>query len=274
MKKIFPIATIILLTTTAIALFIFTTPSTQADSTNSVFQLRITGYVERPSNFTLADLQAMTKTTVSAAIYCVDAPNVVVEQGSWEGVKLWDLLNQTGVSPSAVKVALYASDGYSSDLSIDLAKQDNVILAYSKDGSLLSGLRLVVPGHWGYKWINQVQSIKLVNYDFLGRWESQGYSDDGLSQSDHGFGPSNPTTPPITESPTATIQASPSTSPKESPATSSPAAANSTLSSSQPQKNAQNIGAIEIVTTVIMIGVTALAVIPLVRFVKRKKNIS
>ena len=103
MKKIFLIATIILLTATAIALFIFTTPSTQADSTNSIFQLSITGYVDQPSNFTLADLQAMPKTTVSAAIYCVDAPNVVVEQGNWQGVKLWDLLNQTGVSPAAVK---------------------------------------------------------------------------------------------------------------------------------------------------------------------------
>ena len=91
------------------------------------------------------------------------------------------------------KVALYASDGYSSDLSIDLAKQDNVILAYAKDGSLLSGLRLVVPGHWGYKWINQVQSIKLVNYNFLGRWESQGYSDDGL------FTPSNPLGPTLSQ---------------------------------------------------------------------------
>ena len=274
MKKIFLIITIILLITTALALFIFTTPSTQADSSNAVFQLSITGYVDQPSNFTLADLQAMPKTTVSAAIYCVDAPDVVVEQGSWEGVKLWDLLNQTGVSPEAVKVALYASDGYSSDLSIDLAKQDNVILAYSKDGSLLSGLRLVVPGHWGYKWINQVQSIKLVNYDFLGKWESQGYSDDGLSQSDHGFGPSNPTPPPITEFPTPTIQALPSASTKELPATSSPAAANSTLGSSQPQKNTQDNGITEIVIVFTMIGVITLAVVPLALFMIRKKNIS
>lgn len=274
MKKIFLIATIILLTTTALALFIFTTPSTQADSTNSVFQLNITGYVDQPSNFTLADLQAMPQTTVSAAIYCVDAPNTVVEQGNWQGIKLWDLLSQTGFSPETVKVALYASDGYSSDLSIDLAKQDNVILAYAKDGSLLSGLRLVVPGHWGYKWINQVQSIKLVNYDFLGTWESQGYSDDGLSQSDHGFGPSNPPPPPIGEFPTPTIQALPSASPKESPATSSPTAANTTLGSSQPQKNAQNISTTEVVIAVIIIGVIALTVVPLTLFMKRKKNIS
>jgi hypothetical protein len=38
-------------------------------------------------------------------------------------------------------------------------------------------LRLVVPGRWGYKWIHHLNKIELVNYDFLGKFESQGYSD-------------------------------------------------------------------------------------------------
>ena len=38
-------------------------------------------------------------------------------------------------------------------------------------------LRLVVPDKWGYKWISYVTVIELVDYDFLGVWESQGYPD-------------------------------------------------------------------------------------------------
>jgi len=274
MKKTFLIAAIIFLTTTAIALFIFTTPSTQADSTNSVFQLSVTGFVDRSLNFTLADLQAMPKTTVSAAIYCVDAPNVVVEHGSWEGVKLLDLLNQAGVSPAAVKVALYASDGYSSDLSIDLAMQDNVILAYARDGlSLGECLRLVVPGHWGYKWINQVQIIKLVNYDFLGRWESQGYSDDGfITQSNH-YGPAPTVSLGPRASPTPTIKATPSSTPKESLTTSSPTVSSSSVGPSQPQKNVQNIDTNEMVIPIIILGTAVLAIVSLALVIKRKKKI-
>ncbi len=273
MKKIFLLATIILLTTTAVALFLYTIPNTQADTTDS--QLSITGYVDQPSNFTLADLQAMPKTTVSAEIYCVDFPNVVLEQGFWEGVKFWDLLSLTGVSPEAVKVALYASDGYSSDLSIDLAMQDDVILAYAKDGVPLNeGLRLVVPGRWGYKWVSQVQSIILVNYDFKGKWESQGYSDDAFIVQTNHFGPAPSSTIIDRASPTPTIQVTPSTSSIESPATSSPAPSSSNFGSLQPQRNVKNIGATEMVTTIAIMAAIVLAIGSLALVIKRKKKFS
>jgi DMSO/TMAO reductase YedYZ molybdopterin-dependent catalytic subunit len=87
-------------------------------------------------------------------------------------------LETAGVSPDAVKVAFYASDGYSTDLPVETARREDVILAYEKDGVPLSEkLRLVVPGKWGYKWISQVTDIELVDYDFKGFWESRGYSD-------------------------------------------------------------------------------------------------
>lgn len=37
---------------------------------------------------------------------------------------------------------------------------------------------MVVPGKWGYKWIRGPTRIVLVDYDFLGYWESSGYSDE------------------------------------------------------------------------------------------------
>jgi DMSO/TMAO reductase YedYZ molybdopterin-dependent catalytic subunit len=120
----------------------------------------------------------MPQTNVNAAIICVDFPNNVVTDGNWTGVRLWLLLETAGVSPNAVKVAFYATDGYSTDLTVETAKREDIILAYEKNGAPLSEtLRLVVPGKWGYKWISQVTSIELVDYDFEGFWESQGYSD-------------------------------------------------------------------------------------------------
>src|SRR4030042_2911566 len=120
----------------------------------------------------------MPQTTVNAAIICVDFPNNVIVQGNWTGVNLWLLLEPAGVSPDAVKVAFYASDGFSTDLPVETAKREDIILAYEKDGAPLGEtLRLVVPGKWGYKWISQVTRIELVDYDFKGFWESRGYSD-------------------------------------------------------------------------------------------------
>jgi hypothetical protein len=151
------------------------TANAQAD-TNT--QLTITGLVEHSLNLSLNQIIAYPTTSINAAIICVDVPNFVIEQGTWTGVKLGTLLEEAGISAGAIKVGLYASDGYSTDLTIQTAMRGDVILSYQKDNQPLSGLRLVVPGKWGYKWINQVTSITLVDYDFLGHWESQGYSDE------------------------------------------------------------------------------------------------
>jgi DMSO/TMAO reductase YedYZ molybdopterin-dependent catalytic subunit len=142
-----------------------------AQSINSSWQFNITGLVSNPSNFTLANLQNMTQTNVSAVLVCVSSPTTVLEQGSWQGVKLWTLLTQAGISSSASKIALHAIDGFSCDLTIDVAKGDNIIVAYLLNGQPLSEVvRLVVPFHWGYKWINQITSIEAVDYDYKGTY--------------------------------------------------------------------------------------------------------
>lgn len=166
----------ILLLSSFLAMSTFSVEADPAAGTQ--WQLSIAGLVENPLNLTLTDLAAMPQITVDANIYCVDFPTTVVTGGSWTGVKLGFLLNEAVVLPSGVKVAFYAADGYSTDLDLATATRENVILAYERDGAPLSEtLRLVVPGKWGYKWITQVTNIVIVNYDFLGKWESQGYSD-------------------------------------------------------------------------------------------------
>jgi len=153
-------------------------PTVYADSESSEGQLTISGLVEQPLNLSLTELAAMPQTSVYAAIICVGNPNGSVAEGNWVGVSLWLLLETAGVSPDAVKVAFHASDGYSTDLTLETARREDIILAYEKDGiPLEETLRLVVPGKWGYKWISDVTVIELVDYDFLGFWESNGYSD-------------------------------------------------------------------------------------------------
>ena len=149
---------------------------TQADPQHG---LVLEGLVEAPLNLTLDDLRAMDKTTEYVELYCVDYPTVPVEKGEWAGVRLRLLLEQAGVSPQAVKVALYDDYGYSTDLTLRTAIGEDIILAYERDGVPLDEtLRLVVPGRWGYKWISGVTHIELVDYGFMGVWETRGYSDE------------------------------------------------------------------------------------------------
>jgi DMSO/TMAO reductase YedYZ molybdopterin-dependent catalytic subunit len=191
MKKVFSAATtIIAIVLVAAFSSSGSTSFAYADSSSTEWRLSVSGLVEQSLNLSLTELAAMPQTTVNAAIICVDFPGNVVEQGNWTGVSLWLLLETAGISCNAVKVAFYATDGYSTDLSLETAKRADIILAYAKDGAPLGEtLRLVVPGKWGYKWISQVTRIELVDYDFKGFWESRGYSDTAdISESS----PSNP----------------------------------------------------------------------------------
>ena len=185
------------------------------------WKLTVTGLVENPLNLNGTEIVAMPKSTVNAAIICVDFPGEIVMQGNWTGIKLRTLLEEARPLPSAIKVAFFAADGYSTDLTMETAMRDNVILAYEKDGEPLNDLRLVVPGKWGYKWISQLIRIELVDFNFLGRWESAGYSDEANVGSSSGSSlrdlgpsfPSSPTPPPATPpfpSPTQPSLTSPS----------------------------------------------------------------
>ena len=168
----------ILLILTGFAFNLMAPAKSAAAPTETEWELTVNGLVANPLSLNWTEIVAMPKTTVPAALICVDFPNKVLMQGNWTGIKLQTLLEEAKPSPNVIKVAFYAADGYSTDLTIETANRDDVILAYEIDGTPLNDLRLVVPGKWGYKWISQVTVIGLVDYNFLGKWESQGYSDE------------------------------------------------------------------------------------------------
>jgi DMSO/TMAO reductase YedYZ molybdopterin-dependent catalytic subunit len=179
--------------------------------TEEEWQLTVTGLVANPMNLSWAEMVAMPKSTVNAALICVDAPTTILEQGNWTGIKLRVLLEEAEPSSAAIKVGFLAADDYSTDLTMETAMRDDVIVAYEKDGEPLNDLRLVVPGKWGYKWISQLTRIELFDYNFLGFWESKGYSDEA--------GPSAASRN-INEIPTLTKDNRTSPSPTPPPATS------------------------------------------------------
>jgi DMSO/TMAO reductase YedYZ molybdopterin-dependent catalytic subunit len=157
------------------------TPKKDSSSGNSASEghLLVDGLVENVLNLTMEELMSFPRVTVNATLYCVDYPNSPIADGNWTGVRLAELVQEARASLSAVKVAFYASDGFSTDLTLAAATRDDIVVAYNFNGqSLPEAIRLVVPGRWGYKWISRLDHIELVNYDFKGFWESRGYSDD------------------------------------------------------------------------------------------------
>lgn len=174
---------IVVATIVVVAAYLFLVQSPLAGSEeNSEWRLLVDGLVQRPLNLSLAEIMGKSRSTVDAEVYCLPTPGgsgVLVDSGNWTGVRFGSLLEEAGVLPEAVKVAFYAEDGFATDLTLAAAMEEDVLLAYEKDGeSLPQKLRLVVPGKWGYKWIYLLNHVEVVDFDFLGTYESGGFPDD------------------------------------------------------------------------------------------------
>ena len=232
-------------------------------------QLIVTGLVDTPLNLTLAEITDMPQTTVNATLFCVDFPGNVVEDGNWTGVKLKTLLEMANPSADAIKVAFFASDGYSTDLSLQTAMRDDIIVAYQNNGEDLSSLRSVVPGKWGYKWVSQLTRIELVDYNFLGFWESRGYSDEAnVSAGSSTIGTFSPPLPTVSP-PDPSLNNPPATSPSPSPSQpsiTSPAPLDQATPTPEPSKSMS----IPIEAVYAIAAIIAVALVLVLTFVRKR----
>lgn len=190
-KNIIRIAIVLIIGVSLVATaFLFSAINSNSDyipeEDNDEWFLVVDGLVSKELTLTFSDLLEMPSKTVRARLWCVDDPTgVSARTHDWTGVPLKVILEEAGISDNAVKIAFYAADAYSTDLTPETALRDDIILAYKKDGQFISKTedgfpptQLVVPGKYGYKWIKYLVHIEVVDYDFLGYWESRGYSDE------------------------------------------------------------------------------------------------
>jgi len=146
----------------------------------NTWRLTVDGQVNNSLTFTYSNITSQPAKEVLATLQCVDGP---FGTALWKGIPVKDILDLTQVKTGAVDVVFYAADGYSSSLTIEEAKKSNVLLAWEMNGEPLPveqgfPLRLIAPDHLGYKWVKWVIRIEIVNYNYLGYWESRGWSDD------------------------------------------------------------------------------------------------
>jgi DMSO/TMAO reductase YedYZ molybdopterin-dependent catalytic subunit len=114
-------------------------------------------------------------------IHCVEGWSATM---LWEGPLVKDLIQDAGPNPNATTIIFHASDGYTTALPIDYIENNNIILAYKMNNVTIPPNRgfpfqLVAESKYGYKWIKWVTGIELSNNtNYLGYWESMGYSND------------------------------------------------------------------------------------------------
>jgi DMSO/TMAO reductase YedYZ molybdopterin-dependent catalytic subunit len=147
------------------------------------FRLKVSGLVERPTVFTLEDLEAMPSTSFVKTFQCVTGWKV--PDVAWEGVKLSDILTTVGVKPEAVALSFESYDGADTEsLTLDQAQLPDVIVAYKMLGAPVTRehggpVRLYVAPMFGYKSLKWLSAIRVVDQVEPGYWEENGYPTNG-----------------------------------------------------------------------------------------------
>lgn len=163
----------------------FVDPSVEAAS----WKLKVTGLVERELVINYQQLKEMPAVTQYLTLECIsnEVGGNLISNALWKGVRLRDILSQAGAKSSARKVVLSGADVYTDSIALNKAMDDGTILAYEMNGVPLPRahgfpVRLLVPGIYGMKNVKWLNEIELVDYDYHGYWEEEGWSNEATIQ--------------------------------------------------------------------------------------------
>jgi DMSO/TMAO reductase YedYZ molybdopterin-dependent catalytic subunit len=145
----------------------------------SEWSLTVRGQVQKPGDYTLAQIQALPKKTQNTRHVCVEGWDVI---GKFGGVRLSDFLKSVGADLNAKFVYVECADDYYESLDMATALHPQTLLCYEMYDRPLTRehgapVRLNVPTKIGYKQAKYLTDLKVTNVlDKVGYWEDQGYS--------------------------------------------------------------------------------------------------
>jgi DMSO/TMAO reductase YedYZ molybdopterin-dependent catalytic subunit len=146
------------------------------------WRLTVDGAVAAPLSLSFADLVALPQVTVDADFHCVTGFSILDMRLS--GVRFETVLALARPTVEATHVMTHAYDGYSTNLPIEEAIKEDVLLVVSVGGDPLpeehgGPVRVVVPQLYAWKGAKWLKRIELMTKDQRGYWEIRGYSNTG-----------------------------------------------------------------------------------------------
>jgi len=149
----------------------------------ATYQLAVSGLVERPRAYSLAELEALPQTALTRDFHCVTGWQVL--EVPWRGVRLAELIDAARPQHAATAVRFRSFDGtYTESLTLAQARRDDVIVALRMQGRPITHnhggpVRMYVAPMYGYKSTKWLSGIELTAEVEPGYWEHRGYAVDG-----------------------------------------------------------------------------------------------
>ena len=142
------------------------------------WKLSVSGNVQRPGDYTLAQIQALPKQTQNTRHICIEGWDVI---GRFGGARISDFLKLAGADLNSQFLYVECADDYYESLDMPTALHPQSLLCYEMYDQPLTRthgapLRLRLPTRIGYKSAKYLTSLMVTNVvPRVGYWEDQGY---------------------------------------------------------------------------------------------------
>ncbi len=146
------------------------------------WEFRVFGLVDSEVTLDWAQFNALKQTTLDAEFHCVTQWSNL--HNTWGGVLFNDIMKLAQPKPEAKFVMLHCYGGYTTNLPLEIVKDDDVLFAHTHQGEPLEAkhggpLRFVVPKRYAWKSAKWVNGLEFIAEDKPGFWEERGYHNDG-----------------------------------------------------------------------------------------------
>ena len=145
----------------------------------NIWDFTVTGLVKKPLRLTYREFLSLMSTEVTVDFHCVTGWSKF--DLKWKGILFKTIASLVKPLEEARFVFVIADYGYSTNMPIKVAMDNDVIFAYEYNENPLTPehgfpMRLVVPKRYAYKSAKWVRGIEFLKEDRKGFWESVGYS--------------------------------------------------------------------------------------------------
>ncbi len=161
----------------------------------SEWSLRVFGEVEQPLELTWTAFHDLPRREVLCDMHCVTAWSRL--DNRFAGVPVTAVLERARPKPGATHALVHAAPDYTTNLPLDDLARDATLLATHHDGEPLSPehggpVRLLVPHLYLWKSAKWVTGIELMDGDWPGFWEENGYHMRGDPWAEERYGRPDP----------------------------------------------------------------------------------
>jgi DMSO/TMAO reductase YedYZ molybdopterin-dependent catalytic subunit len=143
------------------------------------WRLTIDGAVEEARTYSWQEFLALPQVEDVSDFHCVTTWSKMDMR--WRGVRLGTVIALARPLPSATHILTHAYDGYTTNLPLEEALKDDVLLVHTYEGAPLpiehgGPVRVITPQLYAWKGAKWISRIEVLAHDRRGFWEERGYS--------------------------------------------------------------------------------------------------